>query len=444
MYDKGRKIALDLVKYNLEAADACLSVNTHYDDLIISYLDEVKDRQPKNPDLFIRYGNFYLQSKRAGEAVNEFERAIYFDQNSIGAYIKLGETYAKANNFKDAIIAFNKAILYDSSQIIGYKLRGDLYYSFAKYQDARKDYEIYMKRSDRSLEEQEKYIFILFFCKDYELASLLINSLLATNPELTILYRIKAYIDYETGKYPEGLQNLETFFQKHDTTKFIPQDYIYYGRLLIKNDQDSAGTVQLENALLLDSTQIEIYDDLAKSYSKMKNFTKSIDIYKKMLVVNPVNLQNLYYQIGRNYYFLAEDTLALTDSIQRITYYLQADSNFLKVTEISPDSYIGFIWRGRVHSRLDPETSLGLAKPDYEQAMLLLEKGDVTKTPKLLIECYRYLAFYYYLLSDNTSKTDPAGSRSALLNSIDYWNKLMALDPNDNQAKTALENLKVE
>ena len=97
-----------------------------------------------------------------------------------------------------------------------------------------------------------------------------------------------------------------------------------------------------------------------------------------------------------------------------------------------------------MHSRLDPETSLGLAKPDYEQAMLLLEKGDVTKTPKLLIECYRYLAFYYYLLSDNTSKADPAGSRSALLNSIDYWNKLMGLNPNDDQAKTALENLKVE
>jgi len=444
LYDKGRKLATDLFKYDLEAADACLSVKTQYYDLVTAYLDEAKEEESKSPELYIGYGNLYMRSKSPGDAVNEYERAIYYDKNCIEAYLKLGEIYTRANNFREGLNAFNNAILADSSQILGYKLRGDLYYNFARYAEATHDYDIYMQRSDRTLEDQEKYAFILFFSRDYDRATSLINTLLASKPELTILYRIKAYIDYETGNYTDGLQNIESFFQSHDTTKFIALDYMYYGRLLIKNNQDSIGTLHLIKALEMDSTKVELYDDLAKSYSKMKKFQQSIDAYNKMLIVNPVNKQNIYYQIGRNYYFMAEDTLAQIDSIQRVAIYIKADSNFLKVTELSPDSYIGFIWRGRTHSRLDPETSLGLAKPDYEQAMTLLEKGDMSKTQKLLLECYRYLAFYYYLLADKTIKTDPAGSRSAMTNSIDYWNKVLALDPNDTQAKTALENLKIE
>lgn len=444
MFDKGKKVADDPANYFIEAALACLSAGPAYYDLVGIYLNAASEESSENPALYIAFGDFYLQSKTPGEAVNEYERAIYYDKNCVEACLDLGDVYSRANNFRDGLNELNKAIEIDPGQIIGYKLRGDLYYNFAKYQEARADYDIFMQRGDRTLEDQQKYVYILFFSKDYERAGTLIDMLLNSNPDLSILYRIKAYIDYETGDYTDGLKNLETFFRNHDTTRFIAQDFAYYGRLLMKNNQDSLGIIQVEKALIMDSTKVELYEELAKSYAKVKQFEKSIEMYDKMLIVNPVNLQNIYYQIGRNYYFLAEDTLVVIDSVQRTLYYAMADSNFSKLTQVSPDSYIGFIWRGRIHSKLDPETSAGLAKPDYEQAMALLEKGDVSKTPKLLLECYRYLAFYYYLLADKSSGTDPSGSKTAMNNSIDYWKKVLALDPNDTQAKTALDNLKVE
>ena len=442
MYDKGRKLSNDVFTYNLEAADACLSSTTKNYDLAAKYLDEAQLDNDKDPKVYIGYGNLYLLSKSPGDAINSYQRAIYYDKNCVEAYLKLGEIYTKANYFKDGLNAFNTALEIDSLQIIGYKMRGDMFYNVAKYQEAEKDYTIYMQRSDRTLEEQEKYVFILFFAKDYERAMALIDLLLQSNPELTILYRIKAYIDYETGKYPEGQENLETFFEKHDTSRFIALDYVYYGRLLIKSKQDSLGTIQLVKALVMDSSKVELYDDLARSYSRQKKFQQSNDAYKKMLVTDPANQQNIFYQIGRNYYFMAEDTLAGYDSLQRISYYNQADSNFKLVTELSPESYVGFIWRGRVHSRLDPETSIGLAKPDYEQALAIIEKGDASKTPKLLIECYRYLAFYYYLEADKLKPTEPEQAQFNMDNSINYWEKILALDPADAQAMTALENLK--
>jgi tetratricopeptide (TPR) repeat protein len=444
MYDKGRRLANNLFDYNLEAADACLSSTVKNYDLVEKYLDEAQTDEDKNPDLFIGYGNLYMVSKSPGDAVNSYQRAIFYDKNNVEAYVKLGEIYSKANNFNDGRTAFNKAIELDSSQIIGYKLRGDMFYNFAKYQEAKKDYDIYIPRSDQTIEDRQKYVYILYFAKDYDHAMALAEELLKIDPNLTILYRIKAYIDYDTEKYPEGLANLQTFFVQHDTTKFIAQDFVYYGRLLIKNNQDSLGCIELQKALVMDSTKTELYDDLAKSYTKQKDFLQAIDAYKKLLVLDPNNHQNIYYQMGRSYYFLAEDTLSGLDSLQKIEMYNQADSSFRKVTELNPESYIGFIWLARTHSRLDPETSLGLAKPDYEAAMALLEKGDPTKTPKLLLECYRYLAFYYYLQSDKLAKTDPAQSKLDMTNSINYWEKVLTIEPTDAQAKTALENLKAQ
>lgn len=442
MYTKGRRLSNNMFDYNIQAADACLSSTGKYYDLVEKYLNEAQSDEDKNPNLFIGFGDLYMVSKSPGDAVNSYQRALYYDKNNVEAYVKLGEIYSKANNFKDGLIAFNKAIDLDTSQILGYKLRGDMYYNFAKYQEAKMDYDIYIPRSDQTIEDRQKYVYILYFAKDYANAMALADELLQIDQNLTILYRIKAYIDYDTEKYPEGLANLDTFFVKHDTTKFIAQDFVYYGRLLIRNDQDSLGCVELQKALVMDSTKTELYDDLAKSYSKQKDFLQAIAAYKKLLVVDPNNHQNLYYQIGRSYYFIAEDTAAGLDSLQRIDMYNQADSNFKQVTILNPESYIGFIWRARVHSRLDPETSLGLAKPDYEAAMALLEQGDPTKTPKLLLECYRYLAFYYYLQSDKLSKTDAAQSKLDMTNSINYWEKVLVIDPSDTQAKTALDNLK--
>ena len=77
-----------------------------------------------------------------------------------------------------------------------------------------------------------------------------------------------------------------------------------------------------------------------------------------------------------------------------------------------------------------------------KERMALIEKGDISKTPKLLVECYRYLAFFYYQQADKMKSTEPELAVVNMTNSIDYWEKVLALEPEDVQAKTALENLK--
>ena len=139
---------------------------------------------------------------------------------------------------------------------------------------------------------------------------------------------------------------------------------------------------------------------------------------------------------------MAEDSLSAYDSLYKTELYQQAECCFENMTIVSPDSYIGFIWEGRVLSRLDPETTLGLAKTSYEGAMALLEAGDISKTTKLLIECYRYFAFYHYVLGEKLLSAKASGGKAEMASSIGFWTKILNLDPSDQQAQTALENLK--
>ena len=50
-----------------------------------------------------------------------------------------------------------------------------------------------------------------------------------------------------------------------------------------------------------------------------------------------------------------------------------ADSVFQAIAVAAPDSYLGNFWRARANSALDPETTLGLAKPFYEEVATLLK-----------------------------------------------------------------------
>ncbi|MFT3754009.1 MAG: hypothetical protein QM800_14405 [Paludibacter sp.] len=102
---------------------------------------------------------------------------------------------------------------------------------------------------------------------------------------------------------------------------------------------------------------------------------------------------------------------------------MKADSLFALVAQKEPTGYRGNFWRARTNVGLDPETTTGLAKPFYEQTeTLVLSKADAKFNP-VLIECYRYLGFYYFQKKDYTQ-------------SMTYWNKILAIEPGNAIAKS--------
>ena len=461
-FEKARKADKKNPEVYNEIARACISfikIDTATCDL---YLKEGFDTDQKYAALHITFGDYEALQRRFGNAVNAYQRATFFDPSSAVAYRKLGVFQTITRSYRDAITALNKCIELDNDQVLVYKNLGDLYYLLGRYPEAEKNYQVYMGKAEVSVDDKERYAFILFFNKKYSEASKLLEELMAQNSDESVLLRIRGYIACETGDAQKGLEYMDRFFKVHDPEKNIASDYVYYGRLLQMSGKDSLAINNYKTALRLDSTKTEIYDSLAKLYSTNKRYNEAVASYKKMISFG-ADKGNTWFQIGKEYYFEGDNYRATYDSLMtlqkagKVSFadsirvnelkrlnFQKADSAFTMVTVLNPQYAGGFIWKGRINSMLDMESTTDFAKDAYEKALALLETGDVAKNRKSIIECYKYLGSYYFLKGERLAKTDKQQSEELKAKSVEYFKKILALDPADVQALEVFRQLKIQ
>lgn len=460
-FEKARKMDKKNPEVYNEIAKACITLSKIDTATCDIYLKQGFELSSKYAAFHITYGDYEAMGHRVGNAVNAYQRAIFFDPSSAVAYRKLGVFQTISRSYRDAMAAFSKCIVLKSDQILVYKNLGDLYYILGRYPEAEKNYQIYMGKAEVSVDDKERYSFILFFNKKYNEAAKLLEDVMIQNSDESVLLRIRGYIACETGDYQKGLENMDKFFKLHDPAKNIALDYRYYGRLLQMSGKDTLAIANYKKALVMDSTKTEIYDDLARIYSTNKMHNEAVASYKKM-IAHGADVVNTWFMIGKEYYFEGDKSRVEYDSLMtlqkagKITfsdsatvsgtkrmYFQKADSAFTKVTVLNPQYAGGFIWKGRINSLLDPEAITTPAKESYEKALALLVAGDASKIRKSIIECYKYLGSYYFLNCERLVKTDKQQSEELKATSIDYFRKILALDPSDSQAQEVLKQLKI-
>ena len=101
--------------------------------------------------------------------------------------------------------------------------------------------------------------------------------------------------------------------------------------------------------------------------------------------------------------------------------YKSADSVFNIVLKKSPDFLPALVYVARTYTRMDPDSRMGLAKPKFEKLLGVAQK-DSLKNEDEMVEALRYLG-YYHMSKDNYST------------SMDYYNRLIALNPSNKENK---------
>ena len=116
-----------------------------------------------------------------------------------------------------------------------------------------------------------------------------------------------------------------------------------------------------------------------------------------------------------------------------------ADSCFSNVIQLSSKSYLGYLWRARSLSILDPESLTDSAKIMYDKVYSMVQDtNEGNRYNKVIIECYRYFGSYYFFKSDREKKADPTLSASDKNTAKGYFEKILQIDPADEQAKTVI------
>jgi tetratricopeptide (TPR) repeat protein len=230
-----------------------------------------------------------------------------------------------------------------------------------------------------------------------------------------------------------------------DTNKIIPSDYEYMGRLYSHNGNDSLSVLFLNKAVEIDSSRNGLLEEIARLYEKQKKHLQAIDYYTKFIEARNGDVASaIYFSIGKDLLLVVKDVTSTADSVDKTAYLQRAETAFRKVIELSPNSHLGYLWHARVLAALDPETTLGLAKADYEKALSIIEqKPDLVKYKSDLIEGYRYLGYFYYLQYDAAKEIKDVNAVSqAKTDALKYWQKVLEIEPDNDIARQAIGAIK--
>ena len=352
----------------------------------------------------------------------------------IGSFLDVYEAAAEVgkicNSYQSVDIDFTVLLTH-----IGFEADKELagvYYATNRFGKAAETYAKFIDTPVATEDDILKYAFALFLNHDFEKSLEVVQKGLQKNGRHAAFNRLDMYNYTDLKRYDEAEKAANDFFNASDNADYSYLDYRYYGALLSALKKYDRAIVEYGKALEKDSSQIDVWREIADAYELKNDYAQAIAAYQKYYdtLSQDKKTPEALFQLGRLYYGqgTSQDTLTVQPA-DRMTALQAADSVFALVARQAPDSYLGDMWRARTHSAMDPETTEGLAKPYYEKVADMLLAKNEPRYNSALIECYSYLGYYYLLKSDYPV-------------SKEYWNKILAIDPTNATAKKALDGIK--
>jgi tetratricopeptide (TPR) repeat protein len=408
-------------------------------DAAIAVLNKGKVVNPKDAEVLVALGDAYRSQLKSTDAYNNYSAALIIDPKSAAADVAEGVLWRFADNFEDSQKQFQAALAIDPNYGPAYRewaetdirwARSDAATYDAKVKAAVENYKKYISLTDYSPESQMRYADFLIDAKDYVTLQKVAADLTASARTNLRAYRYLAYAAFENKDYQSALTAMNKWVTQADPKRVIPNDYLYLGRIELALKQDSLGVLHLRKALALDTTQVDVVGEIAKSLYASGKYIDAGDAYRVYAQKSrQAKLTDHFYE-GFSYYQAYKDQLIKAQTNKAIkpdsTLLTKADSAFTYVERKLPTpnpQIIYFHANVKDFEEGDRNDIKGLAKPLYEQYIqLITAKGAPDdKVKGNLAAAYVYLANYAEFKEKDAAKT------------LDLYTKAKEMDPTNPQ-----------
>jgi Tfp pilus assembly protein PilF len=388
-------------------------------DAAIAVLEKGKTVNPKvkDADLMVTLGDAYVSQLKSTDAYKNYSDALAADPKSLTANVAEGVLWRLANNWESAANQFKAALAIDPNYGPAYRewaetdlrqAKLDMKSASEKVKEAVEFYRKYLSLTDMSLESQMRYADFLVNLGDYKALQETTQQLAKYANSNLRVYRYLGYAAYENKDYPAGLTALNKWISQAGEKRILPRDYLYLGRLQMASGNDSLGIQSLKKAYDMDTTQADVFLEIAKSNYAKKKYVAAANAYQdyfdkshKGLVLEHFYQANAYY-----YGFLYPVAGVKPDS----TLLTKADSGYSYVNQkLGKPNASAVQYRAFIADLKDADRNniKGLAKPFYEQYIALVTaKPTLTTSDKAdLADAYVYLARLYEYKDKDDAKT---------------------------------------
>jgi len=414
------------------------------------FLEKARKIDKKYPGIFIVMGDMLKGQGKIGEASSQYENALLYDSNDKVALLRLSQIY-RGINYDQALRYLERLLAIGPNYIPAFAEIGDINYNQGRYKAAVEAYEKLVAMPGMPSVYHERFASALYFDGQYDKSLEVIQHVLAQDPTNLVMYRIEAYNNFRNENFALGLEQMTNFIQNAPEEKHIYFDFLTLGELQLAMKQPALAIKSFERALELDSTKMLIYDKLIAAAESAGDFPLAVEFYERSFEANPdFSLMNLFYYGTANFnaasYYINPETVAAKTTPEiaaanETTFNTFVQKGFRAFSDVitrKSDTHLGYLWRANIKALVDSFNQLrdrkftGEAKQYYEEALnFMLENNTEGARNKDIIDCYRYLASYYYFMDD-------------LGRVAEFYKKILEIDPTNEQARSTLDMLKIK
>ena len=418
-------------------------------------------KNKKNPEAILKIAQaFYAQkdtanARKYANLSNEAGKPKY---QFAPAYLLLGDIEASyGTDGGKAASYYNQAITFNPKNPEGYKKWAMVYRKISPTQAAKKLEEMKVQCPDEDIDAFKGHIFMLandekqayenyakadinkldklglnefvrcsYFTGHFADAVRAAEAGIKLEPRNPTFNRIAMFANYELKNYDAAKNYIHKYFFETDSAKISEYDH-FYTALIYQALEDKANMyAHYDKALELvdDQSMIKrwaILKSVSDSYLKDKEFDNAIKYYNQYLACKPdVNSDDME-GVAKIYSKYADE-----DEARKAEYIKKAIEAYHAMAEKFPvQSTYAAYQCATMNNKLDKNGEKGLAKPDYQKVVELLEsKADRTKGEDIMLK---------YSLHYLMSNAFLYGKNKALAK--EYANKILAIDPEYPAAK---------
>ena len=384
----------------------------------ISALENAKSLDNGDPVTHLLLGDAYLMQNQGGESVSSYERAANADPKWAKPLYKIAKVYQRSLNNEIVMQNLTRAVAVDPEFAPAWRELGEAYYKQKKASEAVNAYEKYLSVSETPGDAKYQLGFFYIMDKNFQKATEMFGQVLNDRNASPTALKFYAFALMEQNKDEEARKILAQFFQKAEPKDIKASDYATYGKLLLKFKDDSLANEAFAKGIELDTAfqEMEVRELHAKTLYLRKKYNEASEAYEEVIRAKEQTEQNpsaydLFY-LGHSKYMDGQ--------------YLEADSAFTKLSEMQPNSTLGYLYAAKARVQYDSTGTEGVAIPMYEKFVeIALE--DAEKNKKELIDAYDYLGQYaLHKKNDLTAATH-------------YFKKILELDPTNERAKDFMD-----
>lgn len=413
-----------LFKNKPESIDADKSID--YSEKLLNLVKN-KDKA----EYYIVLGNAYYEKLDPGKAMTNYTRALEIADNKAMVYALIGNLWSRTKqNNQLALENFTNAVTADPNYSITYKYWVDYDLRTQKYNDATTHLQKYMELTgNNDANTQFNLARIAFNAKDFDKSLNIINQYWDKISD-PLKYKVRALVLIEKSDFSNAYDDMNSYLKAINNSKMEGSDYGILGKIQTSLAAKAVGEekTKLEkeavfnlNKAIAEGDRYFDYQDLLLKINPNANSSSSennpkIVALKKAVTTNPNDT--------KSWYDLALEQYNAKD-------YAGSIASWDKLIELIPTWETSYGGKAMALYAYDREDKSGLAAQTYQKYIdMVSPKNTYSETEKAYLAiAYSFFAYKNFHEGDNVKAQD-------------YVNKILAIDPKNEEALNLEKQLK--